>query len=117
MKTFEKHATFSPFIRGHMKYAKALIKIFHSAEDLDELISLSLYVRDQINSQLFIYAYSVVLIHRYDSDNIEIPQLFEIAPQKFFDKGTLAKVRQAGHRSLCDEQRAKRQTSQSPPVI
>lgn len=107
LKTFDKHREFSPFIKKHMIYAKALIKIFDSAKDLDELISLSLYCRDQLNKQLFTYSYSVVMTKRYDSDNIEMPQQFEIAPAKFFSKGTLVKVKQNHHEHQA-VQRAKR---------
>lgn len=97
LKTFEKGRQFSPFIKGDMKYAKALMKVFDSAKDLDELISLSLYCRDQLNKQLFVYAYSVVITARYDSDNIQVPQPFELEPTKFFSKSTLVKVKQACH--------------------
>lgn len=112
VKKFDKRCSFSMFNSQHMKYAAQLIKIFDSAKDLDELISLSLYCRDQVNSQLFIYAYSVVLTHRYKSDNIDLPQLFEISPNKFFKKSTLTKVKEA----LAKNKRAARQTGDGPQV-
>lgn len=98
-----------------MNYAKELIRIFDSAKDIDELISLSLYVRDQVNSSLFIYCYTVVITHRYDSDNIEVPQLYEIDPKKFFNKGTIIKVKEVGYVA---NERAKRDADQTkkPPV-
>lgn len=86
IKRFDKHVTFSTFDPKHFRYANALIKLFDDAKDLDELISTALYVRDQINKQLFVYAYYVVLTHRYDTDNIQLPQYFEIAPHQFFKK-------------------------------
>lgn len=92
-----------------MNYAKALLKIFDAANDLDELISLALYCRDQINSQLFIYAYCVVLAHRYDTDNIELPQLFEIRPNEFFKKSTIIQVREELHKT--ENQRRARQAA------
>lgn len=106
LKTFDKNCKFSPFVPLHMKYANALMKIFDTAKDLDELISLALYCRDQVNSQLFIYAYTVVLTHRYDSDNIELPQLFEIAPDRFFKKKILASVQEKLH--ACNEAKRNR---------
>lgn len=113
LKTFDKRGAFCMFNPQHVKYASALIKIFDSAKDLDELISLALYVRDQVNSQLFIYAYSVVLTHRYKSDKIELPQLFEIAPHKFFKKSTLIQVKQA----LSQKKRTARQSdAQQVPI-
>lgn len=110
LKTFGKQAKFCTFIPRHMEYAKALMKIFDSAKDLDELISLALYCRDQINTQLFIYVYTIALTHRYDSDNIELPQLFEIAPHHFFKKSTLAAAKEKSH-VTAEKKRRRRQTN------
>lgn len=93
-----------------MEYAKALMQIFDSAKDLDELISIALYCRDQVNTQLFIYAYSVVLTHRNDTDNIQLPQPFEIAPHQFFKKNILSAAREKLH-GLAEAKRNKRQIS------
>ncbi|XP_055317646.1 phenoloxidase subunit 1-like [Sitodiplosis mosellana] len=117
LKTFEKNANFSTFIPQHMTYAKALMKIFDSAKDLDELISLALYCRDQVNSQLFIYAYFVVLTHRYDTDNIELPQLFEIAPHRFFKKSTLVEVREKQHSSAVAKRNRRQANTDDEPSI
>lgn len=95
------------FDRKHLQYARELIDIFQSAKNVDELISLALYVRDQVNIQLFVYAYSVVLTHRYKRDNIELPQLFEICPNKFFKKTVLVNVREAS----LSQKRVGRQTN------
>lgn len=93
-----------------MSYAKALMRIFDSAKDLDELISIALYCRDQVNTQLFIYAYSVVLTHRKDTDNIQLPQAFEIVPHQFFKKNILSEAREKLH-GLAEMKRNKRQTN------
>lgn len=99
VKSFSKHATFSIFNPQHCKYASALITIFDDAKDLDELISIALYTRDQVNKQLFAYSYFVVLTHRYDTDSIQLPQYFEIAPHQFFTKSVLNQVTEKCHTS------------------
>lgn len=95
------------FNKKHLEYARELIEIFQNAKNLDELISLALYVRDQVNTQLFIYAYSVVLTHRYKKDNIELPQLFEICPDKFFKRTVMLNINQASQ----SQKRVGRQTN------
>lgn len=107
LKELDRRTTFSMFNRKHLQYARELIDIFQSAKNVDELISLALYVRDQVNIQLFVYAYSVVLTHRYKKDNIELPQLFEICPNKFFKKTVLMNVRGAS----LSQKRVGRQTN------
>lgn len=108
LKNYDRNAQFSVFDPQHMKYAKTLMHIFDSAKDLDELISLALYCRDQVNTQLFIYAYSVVLTHRKDTDNIQLPQPFEIEPHQFFKKNILTAAREKLH-GLAESKRNKRQ--------
>lgn len=93
IKKLNRNAPFSVFMEKHRQYADVLIKLFDNAKDIDELLSLGLFVRDQINSQLFVYAYSVALAHRYDSDDIQLPNLFEIWPDRFFDVDIMQKCR------------------------
>lgn len=95
LKKMQKRERFSVFDTQHMKYASELIKIFDAAKDKDELISLALYIRDQINCELFVYGYSCALQHRPDTYNIPLPQLFEIQPHKFFQKKVLIDLQKA----------------------
>lgn len=95
LKTLAKHAGFSTFNPDHWKYANELIGIFNSAKDLDELISIALYVRDEINIHLFVYAYYVIASHRFF--NIELPNPFEIVPQSFIKRHVLQQVNELYH--------------------
>lgn len=97
LKTFNKRAEFSVFNPQHMEYATALMKIFDEAKDVDELVSLAVYCRDHLNSELFVYSYYTVLAHRNDTQNIELPQIYEINPQHYFDKHTITELRAAAH--------------------
>lgn len=95
LKTFAKNAGFSTFNPSHWKFANELIQILHGAHDLDEFISLALYVRDEINTQLFVYAYYVVMTHRFF--HIVLPNPFEIAPQTFVKRSILQEVNESYH--------------------
>lgn len=86
-----------------MSYATELMKIFDSAKDLDDLISVALYCRDHLNSDLFIYAYYTVLAHRDDTYNIDMPHIFEINPHRFFDKHVLNQL----HAAVYDSEKGK----------
>lgn len=93
-KRLKRNAQFSVFLALHTQYAEYLMRIFDDCKDIDELISMALYVRDQVNSQLFTYAYSVALTHRNDTDNIELPTLLEIFPAKFVKRSSLNTARE-----------------------
>lgn len=80
-----------------MEYATELMRILDEAKDVDELISLAVYCRDQLNSELFVYSYYTVLSHRDDTKHFELPQVFEINPHKFFDKKTLSELHAAAY--------------------
>lgn len=116
-KTFGQNTTFSSFNAKHVEYASALIKIFHDCKDLEELISMGLYIRDQINRHLFAYAFYVVLTHRYDTDNIILPQYFEIAPNSFFKKDIFSQIAKTNYISLSEPgQRRRRQANSAQKV-
>lgn len=70
-----------------------MYKIFNAAKDLDEFISIALYVRDEINMQLFVYVFYLVVSHRFD--NIALPNIFEIIPQNFYKKDILQQLKEA----------------------
>lgn len=73
------------------------MKIFDECKDLDELVAMALYVRDQVNPFLFAYAYSVTLSHRKDSENIVLPPLVEIFPSKFVTRDVLLYAREEAY--------------------
>lgn len=95
LKTFSKSEEFSTFNANHQEFATALIKIFNAAKDLDELISIALYCRDEVNVQLFVYAYYLVVSHRFV--NIVLPNAFEIIPQCFVKKAIFEQLKEACH--------------------
>lgn len=68
-----RHANFSLFIPKHQTIAGRMIDIFMDAKTISELQSVAAYSRDRVNPQLFVYAFSVALLHRPDTKNLDIP--------------------------------------------
>ncbi|XP_055308600.1 phenoloxidase 3-like [Sitodiplosis mosellana] len=117
LKTFSRRSDFTAFNPQHMKYATELMKIFESAKDLDELISLALYCRDQLNSDLFVYSYYTVLEHRHDTHNLELPYIFEINPHQFFDKHDLSQLQAATYESENIKRNTRAAADKNEPVV
>lgn len=90
---------FSAFSHEHSDFVEKLVEIFMDCKDMDELLSTALYVRDRVNSELFMYCYSIALFHRKDTDNIELPNLMECMPHKFCGIHSMRKIK---HKDLND---------------
>lgn len=60
----------------------------------EDFLSVSVYCRDRVNSQMFIYALSVAILHRPDTKNLPIPPLTEVFPDKYIDSKVFAKARE-----------------------
>lgn len=60
----------------------------------DDLLSLACYTRDRVNSYLFNYCLSVALLHRKDTQDLDIPSCITSFPDKFIDSRILARARE-----------------------
>ncbi|XP_046989756.1 phenoloxidase 1-like [Schistocerca americana] len=85
---------FSIFLPAHREYAAELVKIFMEMENVEDLLSASVYCRERINPYLFVYAMSVAITHRTDTLHLPLPSLAEVFPDKFMDRGIFSKARQ-----------------------
>lgn len=52
---------------------------------VDDLLSVAVYARDRVNPYLFNYALSVALLHRPDTQNLDLPSFIHSFPDKFVD--------------------------------
>lgn len=89
-----RHENFSLFIPKHRKIAGRLITIFLAAKSIDDLLSTAVYVRDRINPYLFYYAFSVALLHRSDTQNLDLPSFIHVFPDKYVDSQVFARARE-----------------------
>lgn len=60
----------------------------------DDFLSVSVYCRDRVNPEMFVYALSVAILHRPDTKDLPIPPLSEIFPDKYVDSGIFARARE-----------------------
>ncbi|XP_026816301.1 phenoloxidase 1-like [Rhopalosiphum maidis] len=89
-----RNASFSLFIPYHSKMASKLIETFMDTKSFDELLSLSVYCRDRLNPYMFIYALSVVVTHRPDTRNLELPSHVEMFPNLYMDSSVFSHARE-----------------------
>ena len=61
---------------------------------MDELLSTAVYARDRVNAYLFHYALSVALLHRSDTQNLDLPSLIHVFPDKYVDSQVFARARE-----------------------
>ncbi|XP_076677764.1 phenoloxidase 1-like [Andrena cerasifolii] len=85
---------FSLFIPAHRKIAARLINIFMGMRTYEDFLSVSVYCRDRLNPNMFIYALSVAILHRPDTKDLPIPPLTEIFPDKYVDGGIFSRARE-----------------------
>ncbi|KAF5280175.1 hypothetical protein FQR65_LT15038 [Abscondita terminalis] len=90
----KRRDNFSLFIPAHREYAKQLIDIFMGMRTVDDLQSMAVYARDRVNPYLFNYALSVALLHRPDTQGVNLPSFMESFPDKFIDTQILSQARE-----------------------
>jgi len=61
---------------------------------VEDFFSVAAYLRDQINPSLFVYGFSVALLHRPDCRNIRLPPVTETFPGRFVDGSVFVKARE-----------------------
>lgn len=70
--------------------------MFSDVKNTDDLLSVAIYVRERVNPYLFQYSYSVALLHRPDTQNVELPSMVHSFPEKFFHSKVMGKARAYG---------------------
>lgn len=65
--------------------------------NVDDLLSIAVYTRDRVNPYLFNYALSVALLHRPDTQNLDLPSFIRSFPDKYVDGKIFAKAREEAH--------------------
>jgi len=60
----------------------------------DDFMSASAYIRDRINPGLFVYGFSVAVLHRPDTREISLPPLTETFPDRFVDGAVFVRARE-----------------------
>ncbi|KAI7815440.1 phenoloxidase [Rhyzopertha dominica] len=90
-----RHENFSLFIPKHRRMAGRLISIFLGMRSIEDLQSMAVYARDRVNPYLFNYALSVALLHRPDTQDLDVPSFLQSFPDKFIDSKVFTPAREA----------------------
>lgn len=89
-----RNENFSLFIPKHRKLAGRLIDIFLGMRNIDDLQSVAVYARDRVNPYLFNYALSVAILHRPDTQSLDLPSFIQSFPDKYVDSKVFARARE-----------------------
>lgn len=76
--------------------AVCLFNLLHSAKDFDTFYNTAVWARFNMNEHMFIYALSVAVLHRSDTQNVRLPPLYEVLPNLFFNDEVLHKAYHLG---------------------
>lgn len=79
-----KGEIFSVFHQDHLEEAISLFKVFYYAKDWPTLWKTAAWARQYVNEGQFVYAFSVALVHRPDTEHLVLPPIYEIYPYYFF---------------------------------
>jgi tyrosinase len=85
--------SFSLWLPRHAEIAGNLIKLFVETPKVDDLLTMAVYLRDEINTELFNYSLSVALLHRKDTRGVKIPSLIETFPYKFLHPNIIQRAK------------------------
>nr|BBM95984.1 tyrosinase 1 [Plautia stali] len=89
-----RRANFSLFIPSHRKMAARMIEVFMGMRSLDDFTAAAVYCHDRMNPYMFIYALSVAILHRPDTQGLRLPSLCEVFPDKYMDRALFSQARE-----------------------
>lgn len=89
-----RDVNFSLFIPKHRRIAGRLIDIFLGVRNVDDLLAVAVYARDRVNPYLFNYALSVAILHREDTQDLDVPSIIHSFPDKYVDSKVFSKARE-----------------------
>ncbi|KAJ8961009.1 hypothetical protein NQ318_020314, partial [Aromia moschata] len=94
IKMLKRDDAFSHFIDSHRELAGDLINILMSVKGGRELWAAACYARENLNPQLFNYAYTVALLHRPDTKELNPPAVVHHFPDKFVGDQAIGQARE-----------------------
>lgn len=78
----------------HREEAIALYDLFVAATDLTTLYKVALWARYNVNPDMFVYSFTVALLHRPDMQDVELPAMYEIQPDYFFNSEVIERAQE-----------------------
>lgn len=68
--------------------------LFFEDQNIDNLENVAIAARERVNPVLFNYAFSVALLHRSDTKDLNLPLFAEAFPKKFIGTKEFRKARE-----------------------
>lgn len=83
---------FSIMNETHRRQAIALFHLFYYAKDWESFYKTAVFARLNVNEGMFVYAFTVAVLHRKDLANIVLPPPYEVYPFYFFNYDVIQKA-------------------------
>jgi hypothetical protein len=84
-KALKRGEIFSAFTKEHLKPAIALFKLFYYANNWETFYKTAVWARNYVSEGMFLYTFSVALVHRPDTYYYTLPPIYEIYPYYFYN--------------------------------
>ncbi|KAJ8986133.1 hypothetical protein NQ317_005604 [Molorchus minor] len=74
---------FSAFNREHLQEAIAVFKLLFYSKDYEAFYNTAVWARQNLNEGLFLYSFTVAVVHRQDTKDLVLPPIYETYPYYF----------------------------------
>ncbi|GFU47587.1 hemocyanin F chain [Nephila pilipes] len=98
-----KGVLFSGFNIVHLNEARDLYEILYAAKDFRDFLTLAEQARRLVNEGLFVYAFSVAIMHRDDLVGVKVPPFQEARPDLFIPAETIFQAIKADRKRKDDK--------------
>ncbi|KAF2892662.1 hypothetical protein ILUMI_13512, partial [Ignelater luminosus] len=85
---------FSVFHEAHLKQAIALFRVFYYAKNYETLYKTAVWARNHVNQGLFLYSFSVAVLHHPATYGVVLPPIYEVYPYYFYNSEVVHKAQE-----------------------
>nr|Q8T115.1 RecName: Full=Hemocyanin subunit C; Flags: Precursor [Scutigera coleoptrata]CAD24086.1 hemocyanin subunit C [Scutigera coleoptrata] len=96
--TLKKREIFSLFDERNWDEASKVVRLLLDAKDFDDFIDVAEVIRLRVNEELFLYAFSVAVMHRGDTQGLQVPRIHDIFPDKFLKEDVIHRLLELSNR-------------------
>lgn len=85
---------FSVFHEEHLKQAIALFRVLYYAKNYETFYKTAIWARNHVNQGLFLYSFSVAVLHYPATYGIVLPPIYEVYPYYFYNAEVIQQAQQ-----------------------
>lgn len=86
---FHDDQPWSVMYERHEEYVVGLVRLFYFAKNWETFQHAVYWARQNVNKQMFVYAFTIATLFRDDMQGVVMPAHYEIHPWSFFDSQAL----------------------------